>query len=125
MTFIHFYSSTGGKRMSDYHGQMMNLRTTGRRSVAYREGYVAASHAAAEIASEADAEIARLTAERDNLIAQKNELAEDAAFARRQVAAGREALAKIKAGERHVHDGEVYVILLSAERCRDIAARST
>jgi hypothetical protein len=89
MTFIHFYSSTGGKRMSDYHGQMMNLRTTGRRSVAYREGYVAASHAAAEIASEADAEIARLTA------------------------------------ERHVHDGEVYVILLSAERCRDIAARST
>jgi hypothetical protein len=32
-----------------------------------------------------------------------------------------DALRKIKAGERHVHDGEEYVILLSAERCRDIA----
>jgi hypothetical protein len=82
--------------MSDYHGRLMNLRTTGRRSVAYREGHRDARHAAAEIANEADAEIARL---------RETE----------------EALRKIKAGERHVHDGEEYVILLSAERCRDIA----
>jgi hypothetical protein len=32
-----------------------------------------------------------------------------------------DALREIKAGSRHVHDGEEYVILLSAERCRDIA----
>jgi chromosome segregation ATPase len=49
--------------MSNYHGRMMNIPTTGRRSVAYREGHRDARHAAAEIASEADAEIASLAAE--------------------------------------------------------------
>jgi hypothetical protein len=53
------------------------------------------------------AEAKRLTAERDAL-AERLRNAE-------------EALRKIKAGEWHIHDGEEYVILLSAERCRDIA----
>jgi hypothetical protein len=57
--------------------------------------------------SGARSEIARLTAERD---------AEREARGRLEAA-----LAKIKAGEWYVHDGEEYVVLLSAERCRDIA----
>lgn len=54
--------------MSDYHGRIMNIQH--RRIAAphnYVEGHRDARHAAAEIAAEADAELAAFKAERDRL----------------------------------------------------------
>jgi uncharacterized coiled-coil DUF342 family protein len=55
--------------MSDYHGRVMHIPTPANeaRNAEYKIGHRDARHAAAGIANEADAEIARLTAERDEL----------------------------------------------------------